>query len=338
MKASARAIEARHAARNALGRGDEATALQESLRALVYGDPDPATLELFELLAVTGDPVPSAALLGDALEDAWGDWPPQSHCRLAALRFDLLRDMPAGADDRDLAEAAVRTLEAAAGGVRHEAAWDPVADPDRRAALLGAIATSHDAMAAALEHLAWAPKRAGIHADALRFAEQVAWANAAEPALVRASERLLHDLARSGGPEANAARDAARRLEAMRKQQRPSPERRPAPAPLPDLSGRCIVIVGGHDGLRAAIMRDLRDLNPGELRDIPPTWEGQRGGGVEPALRGADLAVLVIRQLDHSTGDRAEAVARELGVAVRRARSASVAAVRDAVLAWAGRG
>jgi len=335
VKASARAIEARHAARIALDRGEESLALAESLRAIVYGDDDPATLELFELCAVAGEPAPAADLLGQALEDAWGDWPPATHCRLAALRFDLLR--AAGADDRDLADAAVATLEAAAGGVRHEAAWDPVVDPDRRAALLAAIAAGHDAVAAGLEHLAWAPKRAGLHADALRFAEQVAWGNAAEPALVRAAERLLHDLARSGGPEANAARDAARRLEAMRKQQRPAAARRPALASPPDLAGRCIVVVGGHDGLRAAIRRDLGDLRPAEVRDIPPTWEGQLGGGVEPTLRGADLAVLVIRQLDHSTGDRAEAAARDLGVAVRRARSASVAAVRDAVLDWAGR-
>ncbi|MFM9107893.1 MAG: hypothetical protein ACKOWF_14475 [Chloroflexota bacterium] len=343
MKASSRAIEAAWAARNAFASGDETLAFAEAVRAVSFGETAPDLLDLFHLLAATQDPAPAADLLGQALEDTWGDWPPPLHAEIAAIRFDRL--IEAGVEGPPLAGAALAALEAAAGGGPDAAgnAWTPLADPGRRERILRAADSDPASIADALEHLSFAPRRAGIQSDATRFAEQVAYAHAGERPVVRAAERLLFAIAREPGPEADAARDTARRLEAMRKRlaagdsrQRPGAAAAAvAPAAGSGLDGASIVLVGGHDGLRAAARALLAPRAPREIRDLPPTWEGQRGGGAEAAVRGADLVVLVIRQLDHSTGDAAEAAAREFGAAVRRARSASTAAIIAAIDDWA---
>lgn len=338
MKASARAIEAAWEARNAFAANDEPRAFTEAVRAVSLGDESPDVLDIFRLLGAAFDAEAAAALLGQALEDTWGDWRPAFHAEVAALRFDRLREL--GADPQDLAPAAVAALEAAAGGGKDRDAWAWIADPDRREALLAAAGSDPAAIADALEHLAFAPRHAGLQSDASRFAEQSAYAHAADRAVVRAAEVLLYAITKEGGPEATAAREAAKRLETMRKgliataARTATPASPPASA-VPDITGACIVLVGGHDGLRAAVRALLAPRKPREIRDLPPSWEGQRGGGVDAAIRGADLTVLIIRQLDHSTGDAAEAAAETFGVAHRRARTASTAAIVAAIDGWA---
>jgi hypothetical protein len=335
MKPSSRAIEFAWAARNALDRRDEPGAFAAAAQALSHGDTSPDILDTFHILAGTLDADLVSDILGRELDKALGYWPPVLHAEVAATHFDRL--LETSHDDARLAAAAVEALEAAAGNERNEAGWRHLEDPDRRAAILAAAGSDPDAIADALEHLAFAPRHAGLQADAARFAEQAAYAHGTNRAVVRAAEVLLYAIARDGGPEATAARDAARRLEAMRKTVSGTTTRTPAPAPriAPDISGAIIVLVGGHDGLRAAIRTSLAPRNPRELRDLPPTWEGQLGGGPESAIRGADLAVLIIRQLDHSTGDAAEAAAREFGIPLRRARSASTAAIIATIDDWA---
>ncbi|MGI9253724.1 MAG: hypothetical protein ACR2J8_08250, partial [Thermomicrobiales bacterium] len=154
MKASSRAIEAAWEAKNALAAGDEDIAFAASVRAVSLGDLSPETTDLFRLLAETRDPLSAAELLGQALEDTWGDWPPEFHSEVATLRFDLLTGM--GKTGPDLADAALATLEAAAGGGRGERAWAPIEDPTRRRAILAAVEIDPAAIADALEHLAFA--------------------------------------------------------------------------------------------------------------------------------------------------------------------------------------
>lgn len=308
--------------------GDEATALARFRKAVRLGDPDPETLAACcDLLAGEAAVADELAAL---LEEAWGDWPPALHARVAARRFDALLATPGTVAPETLAAAALETLEAAAGGGRGADAWAPLADPDRRAALLDALAgAGPEALIAALEHLSFAPPLRGLHDRALSWAAQTADANPHLQAVMRAAERALYDLGDA---------ESARRIERARKATRPraAPAASPPATPI-SLAGLVVAVAGGHDGLRALVASDLLLSGARDVRGIPPAWEGQLGGGVEPVLRGADLAVLVVRQLDHSTGDSVIGAASALGVPVRRARSASRAAVR-AEVEWFARG
>ena len=316
---AARAAAALREAKRAFAANDYPLALARISQAVALNHLTLEVVELFDVLLGAADPDAAAALLGDLLDDAWGDWPPDFHASLAARRFDALRALPAtGAEE--LAEAALETLEAAAAGDMR--AWRPVADPDRRAALLSAVAAPSGALLA-LEQLAYAPVAAGLRAHAVALAESFGHAHLGEPDLARAAERVLFRL---GAPA------SAHRVESGRKATRPRPDSRPAePAPL-DLAGRLLVIAGGHDRLRAAVRDELRGAGLRGLREVPPTWEGQLGASLRGLVQGADLMLLVVRQLDHSTGDAVVAAAAAEAVPVVRVPSASVAGIRSAAV------
>ena len=308
----ARGATALREARRAFTADDYPLALQRVAQAVALNYLVPEVVDLFGLLLDAAEPDAVAALLGDLLADAWGDWPPAIHAALAGRRFDALAARPTR-DPRELAVAALETLEAAAAG--DAAAWRPVADPDRRAALLAAVDDPADTVVA-LEQLAYAPAAAGLRAHAVALAEAVGFAHLAEPAAARAAERALHAL---GDPA------AAGRVEAGRKATRPR-QAEPARSSAPPLQGRTIVVAGGHDRLRVAIRSELLGLGAREVREVPPAWEGQRGARPRDLMAGADLALLVIRQLDHSTGDAVLAAAEAAGVPAHRVPSASVTA------------
>ena len=311
---TARAATALREARRAFAADDYPLALARVSQAVALNHLTGDVLELFEVLLDAAPPGEEAALLGDLLEDAWGDWPAAFHASLAARRFDALRSLPT-TDPDHLAAAALETLEAAAAG--ETTAWQPVADPGRRAALLAALAAPADTLLA-LEQLAYAPAAAGLRAHAAALAEAFGHAHLADPDLARAAERALFRL---GEPA------AARRVESGRKSTRPRSVSRPVhPAPF-RLAGGSLVIAGGHVRLRAAVRDELRGAGLNDLREVPPTWEGQLGAPLSGLVHGADIALLVVRQLDHSTGDAVVAAAAAEAVPVVRAPSASVAGI-----------
>ena len=112
----------------------------------------------------------------------------------------------------------------------------------------------------------------------------------------------------------------------------------PAPPAGPDLHGLAVVLVGGHPALRRLVRVDLAAAGVADLRELPPAWEAHRPArAVRDLLAGADLAVLVWRQLGHSTAELVQQAAARLGVPVVRARTAGAGAVREAVEAFAAR-
>ncbi len=319
---AARGATALREARRAFAADDFPLALARISQAVALNHLTSDVLDLFEVLLDAAAPGDVEALLGDLLDDAWGDWPAEVHAALAARRFDALRSLPSVAPD-DLAASALETFEAAARG--QSSAWRPIANPDRRAALLAAVADPANTLLA-LEQLAYAPPSAGLQSHAAALAEAFGHAHLAEPDVARAAERVLFLL---GVP------DAARRIESARKATRSrSSPRTAAPAPArPSLVGKALLVAGGHDRLRAAVRDELRGAGLTDFREVPPTWEGQRGGSVRGLVDGADLALLVIRQLDHSTGDAVVAAAIARDVPIARAVSASVPSIVSVAVA-----
>jgi hypothetical protein len=118
---AARAAAALREAKRAFAANDYPLALARISQAVALNHLTLEVVELFDVLLGAADTDAAAALLGDLLDDTWGDWPPDFHASLAARRFEALRALPAtGAEE--LAEAALETLEAAAAGdVRHGA-------------------------------------------------------------------------------------------------------------------------------------------------------------------------------------------------------------------------
>lgn len=176
-----------------------------------------------------------------------------------------------------------------------------------------------------LEQLVYAPPETGLPASAAAEIEAIGYRLAPNAALARAAERLLHGLGRT---EAAYGVERARRLAA-------GPDRFPRPrADNPDdLGGATVVIAGGHPPLRRMVTVDLTQSGADGVREIPSKWEAVRAGrGVRDRMAGSDIAVLIGRQLAHSTADQVRSAAARLGIPVARAETASVASVRRAAL------
>ncbi len=302
-------------------------------QAVTLGDVSADTLDALDDLTPAAE---RPALYAELLSPAGPDWPPLSRALLALRRFDAAQAVDA--PPASLASAAADALEAAA-GCGDPIVWTSLAQAQRREHIFAAL-TRRDALLAGLEHLACAPAGADIRPAAVAFAERIGRAAVGDPELRRAAESTLYALARESDPDvASAARTAARQIERLRKaESRAIPTRADAPEreSAISLNGRRLVValVGGDDRLRAAIVAALVERGVTDIREIPPAWEGRRGGGIEPFLHGVDLVLLLIRQLDHSTANQAETIARSHDIAVRRVPTASVAAAVAAVAAW----
>lgn len=180
---------------------------------------------------------------------------------------------------------------------------------------------SADRTEAALVHLMDAPSP--LSPKICAFAERSAYRHATDPRVIRQAERVLH---RFGDPI------TARRLEDQRKRLSPA---RPLRTPIerPSLEGEVIVLIGGRDGLRSAARQDLMELGAAEVRSIPPRWEKVHSTPVVAVLEGATMALAIIRQLDHSTGDHAKRVAIAKGVPVVTVSNTSPIGITKAALA-----
>lgn len=302
---------ARHGWR-AFAEGDTERASTAFWRALELGDCRPETIDAWSELQ------PSArleTLAANLLDQTAVDWPPGPRALLAARRFDALVRLDAPPVNRSLAALAV--LEAAAGG--DAVAWQPVTSDSRREPLLAAL-DSPATLLEALEHLSYAPLEAGFRDHAVSLAINLGYSLIGSPEPVRAVERVLFSLG---------ATDAAYGLERLQAAHQPRLGDRQAPDPM-SFIGQTLLLNGGHDALRVAAREDLLRSGAADVRFVPPSWEGQRGDSLALSMPGVDLVIAIIRQLDHSTGDRVKAAARRAGVRVTQARTATVSAIREA--------
>jgi hypothetical protein len=171
-----------------------------------------------------------------------------------------------------------------------------------------------ESLLAGLEQELLAPIETGLPSRAVAMIEALGYR---EASVAREAERLLHA---AGEPE------AAYRIEHVREPSRQVERRLKVVSSTPPLA---VAVAGGHPRLRAMIRRDLRQHR---VREIPSRQEASLvGRDVAAKLAGADLAVVIARQIAHSTSDQVIAAAEKQGVPVAFARSASLAAVRDEV-------
>jgi hypothetical protein len=141
---------------------------------------------------------------------------------------------------------------------------------------------------------------------------------------IRSIERLLH---------AAGARDAAYRLEAARKRTAHNE------SPVSDVRGsrptipyRTIAIAGGHAQLRGAAASVLDPYGVSVVA-IPSSQEAvRRERDILHLLNGCDLALLLVRQITHSTSDQVRKTADRLGVPVVFSKAASAVAIERQLL------
>ena len=168
------------------------------------------------------------------------------------------------------------------------------------------------------EQLAYAPPDSSWRTLGIARLEQL---GSFQSGRAREAERLLHDLGQTS---------AAYRVEATRKRLHPKPTvvQRVPREPLPDsLAGRRIVIAGGHPALRSAVARQVHDRH-GDLREIPSKFEAvRRDRQVSQLVMGSDLAIIITRQIAHSTSDQVKRAANRYEVPVRHALSPSMAGI-----------
>lgn len=136
----------------------------------------------------------------------------------------------------------------------------------------------------------------------------------------RPLERLLHGVG---------ATEHAYRLEHRRKQQeRPVRNEPPAISGRSDASDlRRIALAGGHQQMRTATARMLGRTGI-VVVEIPSSRESvRRERDVVGLLQGCDLAIVLVRQITHSTSDQVRRAAERLGVPLVFSNALSAVAV-----------
>ena len=221
-------------------------------------------------------------------------------------------------------EAALDLLAAAT--MAGEAGWALVQEPERRARLDAAL-SEPGAQIDLLEQESFAPAETGLPATvpgrALAFGRLMAARG--EFSAVRDAERLLHVLREP---------QLAYLLENDRKRWGAGFRNElTAPQVIPMPNGRLtIVLAGGHPPLRRLARHELDEMDLADVREFPSAWEGNRQGRhARDTVEGSDLAVVIWRQIAHSTSDQITSAARSLAVPVVRADTPTISAIRRAV-------
>jgi len=303
------------------GNFDGARTLYE--RAAALGDRSPETIDALQsIYADAGEEERRYTLLATLLDQVGPELPSGRRVSWASSAFDAA--LAGGLLLAEREAAARRLLETVADA--GTSAWTAILDPHRRPAIVssfqGPLATLDR-----LEQESYAPPETGLPAAALVAIEAIGHRHAADAVIARAAERLLHGL---GAPA------AAYRVEATRRAVAPSTgsrlERgRPAARSI-ELDGLTVVLAGGHPALRRLVRIDLDRAGVKGLREIPSGWEASRSRqAIREAVSSADVAVLIWRQLSHSTGDRVRSAAEAMDVPVALARTAAASAVRQAL-------
>lgn len=277
------------------------------------------------LISDHADHAAAAALYQSFLDGPGLDLAPSDQLDWYRLAFDAETRTDTGSNSRS----ALDLLAAAAAADD----WSPILDAARRPAI-EALFTTPIARLDLLEQYGYAPAETGLPAAALARIQSIGIDGSDDWQTSRTAERLLHLF---GHPEAAYAIERARRVAS-----RLLPERRDR-VPAADselaagLQGLVILIAGGHPALRRQIARDLTRAQVAAVREIPPAWEGVRGGReVRDRIEGSDVAVLIGRRLAHSTTNQVRSAAQKSGVPVIRAETASINSVRNALERWRG--
>jgi hypothetical protein len=170
-----------------------------------------------------------------------------------------------------------------------------------------------------LELLAYSPDP-GMRGFAISQIESAAMRALGNRGDSRGYERLLHAIGAS---------EDAYRLEMTRKQRTPdSLVDQLGMALKPDLPRyRLVAIAGGHAQLRGTAASLLRRRG-GETVQIPSSLEAvRRERDIVHLLRGCDLAMLLVRQITHSTSDQVRKAAEKLDVPVVYSNALSAVAI-----------
>jgi len=180
----------------------------------------------------------------------------------------------------------------------------------------------------AAEQLLYAPPETEWPGFALQQIETIGLAAAHDSDLARAAERLLHEF---GNPQAAYRVEQERRSWSKRVK---SPTRAPARTTPTPLTGSTVAIAGGHPALRVTIGDEITSLG-GQTREIPSRFEAvRRDKDVLDVLRGADVAVVIIPQIAHSTSDQVKRAAGKLSLPVISALSASAGSIVALITQW----
>jgi hypothetical protein len=285
------------------------------------GDPTDGQLEDPESLAETLLDAAAAGGFEHALADArvsiearQDSLGPIEHFRYRMLFFDVAA--VSTTDPQIRGEAAKALL---AGAIEAgEPAWEAIRSSSRLDEIERlALDTGSDIEL--LELLAYAPDE-GMRSFATSQIEAAGMRALDSGKDSRIHERLLHAI--------GASRDAYR-LESARKQRMPdatgnhavTPARASAPA------YRLIAIAGGHAQLRGTAA-DLLQRHGVETVQIPSSLEAvRRERDIVQLLQGCDLAILLVRQITHSTSDQVRKAAEKLNVPVLFSNALSAVAI-----------
>ncbi|CAN5633683.1 hypothetical protein BH24CHL4_BH24CHL4_12320 [soil metagenome] len=309
-------------ARYADGGSEEAlTMLQE---AVELGVSNPDAYEVLLSLAKGTDHEEAAQVAaGQFLQQSQVEILPVDRARLWT---DLLESADPGMiGEQGFSVILLSALHAAA--VAGEPGWTRLDQPSLRGLIMARIVLSFAGLEIA-EQLLYAPVTTGWPATALQRIEAIGSSAQGDTELARAAERLLHDF---GEPEAAYRVERIRRSWKQERKRRPvregSRKRRP-------LHGVTVAIGGGHPGLRANVGRQVDQLG-GAVREIPSRFEAvRRDKDVVDILRGADIAVVIIPQIAHSTSDQIKRAAAKLSVPVISAPSASAPSIVALIMQW----
>ena len=271
---------------------------------------------LIEILVDRGE-LGSAA---DRIESAIGERAGRERVDFALELFELraVIDEPVGKR-----RAALLLLESVA-AANDAAVWAHLQLGDRLRSVEESFETPAQLLDA-LEQEALAPAETGLPSAAQSRIEEIGHANAANAMLARDAERLLHALG---------DRLAAYRVERSRGAAQ-SGSTNSAHIQLqraPSLASLRIAVVGGYPALRALIGRDLKRAKVADVREIPSSWEGSRvGRDVQATLSGVDVAIILVRQVGHSTSDQVKRAAQRVDVPVVIVDSVGTSGVRRAL-------
>lgn len=315
------AITLRDAGLASFEAGDFASARTSLLEAVHGGIHDPEIISLVASLIADHDGNHALARFYRDVTDRYAALVgPDNFLEWAVGRYDAIRAEPAAHEATQQATAAIDLLASSAAA----RSWYAVLD--RRSDLELVLSTPAQRLDL-LEQLVYAPQSTGLPASAAAEIEAIGHRAVTQDDLdqARAAERLLHGIRHSA---------AAYRIESARRRATLTPAEHPTERP-PDgeFDGLTVLIAGGHPPLRRMVSIDFTRSGATGIREVPSKWEAvQSGRSVQDRMAGSDLAVLIGRQLAHSTADQVRTAAARYGVPLARAETAGVGSIRRAAL------
>lgn len=245
---------------------------------------------------------------------------PDSFLEWSIGRYDAIRAEPSAHEASQQATAAIDLLASSAAA----RSWHAVID--RRSDLELVLSTPAQRLDL-LEQLVYAPQSTGLPASAAAEIEAIGHRAVAQGELeqARAAERLLHGIRHAA---------AAYRIERARRRATLAQAEDATDRSLDgEFDGLTVLIAGGHPPLRRMVSIDFTRSGASGIREVPSKWEAvQSGRSVQDRMAGSDLAVLIGRQLAHSTADQVRTAAARYGVPLARAETAGVGSIRRAAL------